>query len=293
MTFATSIWVGTNPYGVFVNTNNTVFAVNRQNSLIRVWSNGSTVPTRNISGGLVNPYAIFVRRTNDIYVDNGGTNDRVDAWLSNSTISQPVMYVCGICYGLFVTINNYLYCSLSIQHQVISQSLDNRLNVWTIVAGTGAAAATPMALSSPRGIVLDNNLDLYVADYGNDRIQRFPFGQLNGTTVVASTVPGTFALNGPSSVILDADGYLFISDTLNHRIIGSGPHGYRCVVGCIAIGATADRLSSPMSISFDTFGNLYVADSTNDRIQRFLLRINSCGKAQRTLSIKRYFFRSR
>lgn len=279
MTFATNTWVGLNPYGVFVNTNNTVFVANRQSDLIRVWSPGSTVPSRNISGGLTNPFAIFATRTDDIYVDNGGTNNRVDVWSVNSTISQPAMYVCGICYGLLVTVNNYLYCSLYTQHQVISQSLDNRVNVWTIVAGTGVAGSTSVALNSPRGIVLDENFNLFVADFINDRIQMFPFGQLNGTTVVASTVPGTFSLYNPSSVILDADRYLFISDTYNHRIIGSGPYGYRCVAGCIGVGSTADRLYYPMSISFDTFGNLYVADWTNDRIQRFMLRSNSCGKA--------------
>lgn len=265
---------------MFVNPNNTVYAANRESGLIRVWSEGSIVPTRNISGNLSIPYSLFVTSASDIYIDNGEANYRVDKWSLNATSAVAAAYMCGGCYGLFIDINNNLYCSMYARHQVISKSLDSRLNVWSTVAGTGVAGATTLTISYPRGVLVDTNMNLYVADYDNDRIQWFPSGQLNGTTVVGgSAAATTISLYGPTALVFDADGYLFISDTWNHRIVGSGPNGFRCIMACSGAGSSASALYFPASLSFDSYGNLYVADWGNNRIQKFFLSNNSCGKA--------------
>ncbi len=65
-TFADSSIVGTKPLDIFINTNNTVYVANKQNSLIVVLSEGSITPTRNISGNLLSPYSLFVTTTADI-----------------------------------------------------------------------------------------------------------------------------------------------------------------------------------------------------------------------------------
>ena len=135
-------------------------------------------------------------------------------------------------------------------------------------------------LNSSRGIVVDFNLTLYVADYYNHRVQCFPFGQLNGTTVVGTAAPGTIALNWPAGLIQDADGYLFIADYEDHRIIGSGPNGFRCIAGCTGVlGSASNQLFNPHTFTFDSHGNLIVADRSNSRIQKFLLSSNSCGRS--------------
>ncbi|CAF1442494.1 unnamed protein product, partial [Adineta steineri] len=83
-------------------------------------------------------------------------------------------------------------------------------------------------------------------------------------------------LNGPSAVVLDADGYLFIVDQNNNRIIGSGPYGYRCLVGCSEqTGSASTQLNQPYSMSFDSHGNIYVTDKNNGRIQLFNLATNT------------------
>ncbi|CAF4136055.1 unnamed protein product, partial [Adineta steineri] len=188
ITFANITTVGTQPVGMFINTDNSVYVADQANGRIQVWLNGSTTLTGNYSGGLSVPYSVFVTDNGDVYVDNGNTNYRVDKWGWNSTSSVPAMYMCAQCYSLFVDINDMLYCAMSTYHQVVSKSLDTRLNVWNIVAGTGTAGSTPSTLNQPNGIFVDNNLNLYVADYSNNRIQEFASGQLNGTTIVTGAI---------------------------------------------------------------------------------------------------------
>jgi streptogramin lyase len=275
-TFADNTTVGSSPFGIFVNTNNTVYVADRANGQILVWFNNSINPTRTISGNLASPYSLFVTTSGDIYVDNGNSNGRVDKWTLNTNSSVPAMHVGSACYGLFVDINDTLYCSLRHFHQVVTKSLDSNSNITIIVAGNGTAGSASNMLNNPEGIFVDVNFDLYVADYNNSRIQLFKSGQLNATTVASSSP--TITLYHPSGIVLDADGYLFIVDSGNNRIVGSGPNGFRCVAGCSGIGSASNQLYYPRTLSFDSYGNMFVTDWENSRIQKFLLSTNSCGK---------------
>jgi tripartite motif-containing protein 71 len=228
---------------------------------------------------LIYPFALFVTITGDIYVDNGYYNGRVDKWAMGTNYSVPVMYVSSQCFGLFVDINNILYCSMRDLYQVVAKSLNSVSNVTTIVAGTGCSGSTSYMLNEPHGIFVDINLDLYVADSYNHRIQLFRSEQLGGTTVAGDESSSTtISLNYPTGIILDANKYLFIVDSWNNRIVGSGPNGFRCLVGCSAGGSGSDQLVFPSALSFDSYGNMFVADWDNDRIQKFFLSTNSCGE---------------
>jgi hypothetical protein len=246
-----------------------------------VWFNNSINLTRTISGDLSSPYGVFVTTSGDIYVDDGQLNGRVDKWTLNTNSSVPVMYVGSACYGLFVDINDTLYCSLRTFNQVVTTSLNSVSNITRTVAGTGIAGSAANMLYYPEGIFVDISFDLYVADYQNNRIQLYQFGQLNATTIAGSGSPNpTITLNGPSGIVLDADAYLFIVDCLNSRIVGSGPNGFRCLAGCFGGGPASNQLSSPQTLSFDSYGNMFVTDWGNDRIQKFILLTNSCGKCE-------------
>jgi hypothetical protein len=276
ITFATSTLVGGNPYGLFVDTNNTVYVPDRADSRVVVWLAGSSAPTRNITYALAYPYSVFATINGDIYIDNGYSNNRVDKWSFNRTNSTLAMYVKNECYGLFVDINNNLYCSIYTIHQVAMTSLNSNSSLWIVAAGTDCSGSTSNQLDNPRGIFVDTNLNLYVADCGNDRVQKFLSGQLNAITVAGGSATGTITLNCPSGVILDGNGYLFISDSNNHRIVGSGSNGFRCIVGCSTVsGSSASQLSYPSDLKFDSYGNIYVTDEGNSRIQKFILIPNT------------------
>ncbi|CAF1496675.1 unnamed protein product [Adineta ricciae] len=272
ITFANSTTVGTSPYGIFVNINNTLYVANQANSRIYIWSSGNSTPTENITGGIYSPYSLFVTLNGDIYVDNGGTNNRVDKWSLNSNSSTSVMYVKSTCYDLFIDINNNLYCSINSKHQVVMKSLNGNSSLWTVIAGTDCYGSTSNQLYNPRGIFVDTNLNLYVADCTNDRVQLFQSGQATATTIPIIVTSGVLTLDCPTDVTLDADGNLFIVDSLNNRIIGSDHNGFRCIISCSTIGgSTATQLSNPSTFSFDTYGNIYVTDQGNSRVQKFML----------------------
>ena len=195
------------------------------------------------------------------------------------TLLDSPMSIGTHCAGLFIDINNDLYCAQDDRQQVLKKSLNDPSKANIIAAGTGCAGSASHMLNAPNGIFVTENLNLYLADSGNDRIQLFRSEELNGTTVAGNGSIGTIALSGPAGVALDADGYLFIVDSGNSRIVGSGPYGFRCVVGCSgSFGPSATQLNNPGSLSFDIGGNMLVTDQGNSRIQKFLLVDNTSGK---------------
>ena len=233
-----------------------------------------------IGSGLTYPRGIFVTINNDIYVDNAGWNHLVEKWTVNGTSGTAVMRVSGSCISLFVDISGTLYCSLDSIPLVMKSTLTAGMNASiTIAAGNGTAGSSPNLLSAPNGIFVDTNFSLYVADCYNNRVQRFAANQLDGTTVVGSSASGTIDLVNPTAVTLDADEYFFVVDFNNHRVVGQGSKGFRCIVGCLgASGSDAFHLHNPRSMAFDSDGNLFVLDTGNGRIQRFELVNDTCSK---------------
>jgi sugar lactone lactonase YvrE len=69
----------------------------------------------------------------------------------------------------------------------------------------------------PQGIVVDALGDVYVADYGNNRIQRFDT-QGNPTGMWGEPGAEVGQLNHPSGLALDAQGALYVADRDNARL---------------------------------------------------------------------------
>jgi sugar lactone lactonase YvrE len=276
ITFANSSFVGTNPYGIFVNINNTVYVTQQQPSLIQIWFEGNNIPTtiNTTVYSYTYSYGLFVTITDDIYI---GTNIDVEKWSLNATGNVPTLNTGGACNDLFIDSNNSLYCSLI--SSVIKRSLNSSDYQTTTVAGGSCPGFFPDMLYYPHGIFVDINFNLYVADTYNQRIQVFQSGQSSATTVAGIGAPGTIELNNPSDVVLDGDGFLFIADSNNERIIGSGLFGFRCVVGCSGTsGSASNQLHFPQAMAFDSYGNIFVVDTSNNRIQKFFLASNSCSE---------------
>ncbi|CAF1158512.1 unnamed protein product [Adineta steineri] len=278
ITFANQSIVSQAPSAIFVNTNNTIYVVNRENNTIVMWQEKSVNPTKIISGNFTEPCSLFVASNGDIYIDDGKKDGRVQKWSAETNTFDTVMNVNSSCLGLFVDINNTLYCSMSDHHQVVKRSLNDPVVTSNrFAAGTGIKGSHSDELNGPCGIFVDVNLDLYVTDCHNDRVQLFQSEKSNGITVAGSR--STITLHCPNGIVLDAEKYLFILDFRNHRIVGSSVNGFRCLVGCYGIGSQPSQLNNPFSFSFDRSENIFVADSSNNRIQKFQYLEESCNSS--------------
>ncbi|CAF3915055.1 unnamed protein product [Adineta steineri] len=257
--------------------NNTIYTVNREMKQILMWINNSINPNQITPDNFTDSYSIFVTNNGDIYYDNGNENGRVDKWISNTNTLVNVMNVDSSCDGLFIDINNNLYCSMSDDNIILKTWSNDSEMISTTAAGTGIPGSASDELDGPLGIFVDLNFDLYVADHRNDRIQLFKHGELNGTTIFGEgSSNNSISLNYPSGIVLDADKNLFIVDQFNHRIIRSGFNDIRCIIGCSGEGSQSYQLSNPRTLSFDSYGNIFITDTGNSRIQKFDFLSNSC-----------------
>lgn len=172
-----------------------------------------------------------------------------------------------------------LYKCMCANHVMVSLSTDQSSDTWYIVAGPGISGSEVDTLNQPRGIFVDIALNLYVADSGNNRIQKFASGQLTGTEVSLTGLTSPATLSQPSGVVLDGENYLFIVDSGNNRIVRETSTGFVCAAGCSGTTGTGlDQLASPRTMAFDSNGNIFVTDESNNRIQKFSMITNPCGK---------------
>ena len=268
LSFANATTVGTNPTGIFTDLNNSVYATAGDSASFQIWRNGNSNLSSSIVAGLNGSSSIFITLNGDVYVDNG-TNNRVNKWSENMTISVPAVYTNGSCDDLFIDTYENIYCSQGSQHAVLKKSFNDDANTSTVVAGNGTNGSGSYLLSAPAGIFVTTSFSLYVADSGNDRVQLFLSGQRDGTTEAGNDAPGTISLNNPSGVVLDGNECIFIVDQGNNRIVGSGPGGFRCIVGCTGMnGCASNQLLAPRRMSFDSVGSIFVIDGGNQRIQK-------------------------
>ena len=151
----------------------------------------------------------------------------------------------------------------------------------------GGASSTN--LSEPDGLAFDAHGNLWVADFGNNRVVEYtaPFSTgeaasaVLGQTTLSGYQEGTSAVNlsGPALIAFDGS-VLWVTDYYNNRVVAfPGPLvtgeaativlGQSNFVGN-GLNTTATNMSQPAGISFDSAGNLWVSDYGNNRALEFL-----------------------
>ena len=91
-TFANNFTIGTQPYALYVDTNNSIYTINLQNGRILIWMNNSTDPNPILYAQLSSSaYSIFVTTNGQIYVGDS-TSIKQIIQFSNSYSNQPHYY---------------------------------------------------------------------------------------------------------------------------------------------------------------------------------------------------------
>jgi DNA-binding beta-propeller fold protein YncE len=153
----------------------------------------------------------------------------------------------------------------------------------------GAYGAGNGMFVSPSGVAIDTNLNLFVADTGNHRVQKFlpddltspstwsfagwlgssdpnvpTLGwQLFGSSLISEQEGGFY---NPYGVGISNDGHLLVADTNNNRVqvFNSGSGQFINLIG--AAGITSGQYNQPLAVIFAD-EQVVIADSSNARIQ--------------------------
>jgi len=139
--------------------------------------------------------------------------------------------------------------------------------------------------TDPIRVAVDQNLNLYITDLGNQsiRVVNYQTGIIN--SIAGNGSPGFSGdggnsvgaqLNSPHDVVVDSAGNVYVADTLNSRVriidthgnintfAGNGMRGYTGDYGA-AVNA---ELSLPTGLALDSKGNLYIADFGNATVRK-------------------------
>ena len=195
-----------------------------------------------------------------------------------------------------------LYFAESRNHVI--RRVDSSGNM-TVVAGSATQGfsgdggdSTRAELDSPRGVAVDAQGNIFIADTRNNRIRRVDAITHLITTIAGTGTPSYRGDSGPATnaalalplaLALDGANHLFIADTGNQRIrrIDLGTGLITTVAGNGAQGFSGDgaaaanaALNTPSGLAADSFGNLFIADTGNHRIRE----VNATSQVILTLS---------
>jgi hypothetical protein len=169
--------------------------------------------------------------------------------------------------------------------------LFTRAQVITTCAGDGIfgccldnGPADSAELRNPSGIAIDIYGNLFIADFGNNRVRKV--GVSGIITTIAGSLFSGYAGDGgmatdarlydPAGVAVDHYGNVFISEYGNNVIRKIDPSGVistyagNGIIGYSGNGGNATNASfhKPRGICVDTAGNLFIADPQNNVIRK-------------------------
>ncbi len=180
------------------------------------------------------------------------------------TSEQSVIYVAD-------TLNNRIQTFDGDQWSIftgasISRELGTEKSIRATAGSGNGQFRSPEAVSSNNAG--GENLRVYVADTGNNRIHWFDGIQWQDFATFGS---GFNQVRAPQGVVLDASGqFLFVSDTANNRILrfdALTPFSNATVIATAGTGA--GQVRAPQGLAIDLNNTLYVADTGNNRVIKF------------------------
>jgi sugar lactone lactonase YvrE len=173
------------------------------------------------------------------------------------------------------------------------RKVDAVTGIISTVAGNGKmgySGDTGLAINEklywPTDVCTDTAGNIYIADYGNNRVRKVTAATGKISTVAGNSSAGysgdgaaatSAMLNAPTYVCTDKQGNIYISDVNNNviRKVDVATGIINTVAGNDTAGFSGDgglavnaKLLSPAGIYVSKKGDLYIADEYNDRIRK-------------------------
>ncbi len=193
--------------------------------------------------------------------------------------------------GICADASNNLFIADGSNNRVVR--VDAVTGILTLVAGNGTASSTgdggpaPLAsIYSPMSVALDGAGNLYIAEFGGNRIRRVDH-QTGVITTMAGTGMAGFggdgglatsaAINRVAGIAFDSTGDLYFADFGNNRVrrIDAQTGIVTTVAGNGSAALTADGvlatsagMAGPIWVAFDPSGGLLISEWGANRIRR-------------------------
>ena len=138
-------------------------------------------------------------------------------------------------------------------------------------------AATDANLWYPHGVTVDSSGNLFIADFGNNKIRKVNANTGIITTLGYSYISDSIAsIVNPLGVTMNSSGDLYISSSTRIFKLSSSTGIVSALAGTGGTGgyagdgsaANTSCLNNPNGIVVDTLGNLFIADFNNHRIRK-------------------------
>ncbi len=302
------------PVGIGLDANGNVYIADRGNLRVRRVDTSGTITTVAGNGsccfsgdggaatdaGLGRPW--------DVAFDSDGNMFIADAvdWIrkvdTSGVITTAAISSFGTPNGVAVDASGDVFVSENFSNRI--GMVDASTQVITRVVGSippgfsgDGGLETDALMSVPLGLDLDGLGNLFIAEWGNDRIRRVdaftgiittvagngtPTGSIDGeggdpTDDLGDGGPAVDAsLFDPFDVVADSSGNLYLADFGNHRIRKVDTSGIITTVAGTGVAgfsgdggpATEAQLNGPTGLAFDHSGNIYIADWTDYRIRK-------------------------
>ncbi len=257
------------------------------------------------------PAALCLDNANNIYIAEAGNNRIRKISFSTGIITTlggtgahgfsgdngPATDAQFLCPdAVFIDTIGNVYVADGGNHRI--RKISQITGIITTVAGSGPAGlglgsdggdggpATDAKINGPTGLCLDKYGNIFIADWGNNKIKR-----VEAATGIISTVAGNGSaiysgdgiqatnagISGAYQVFVDNSGNIFICDQWNHAVrkvsattgiittvAGTGPAGYTGDNGL----ATNAQLNQPSGIFVDKQENIFIAEYGNGVIRK-------------------------
>ncbi|CAF1984422.1 unnamed protein product [Rotaria magnacalcarata] len=154
----------------------------------------------------------------------------------------------------------------------------------TVAGGYGRGGANNQLWGS-HGLYVDENKNVYIADFANNRIIEWKHGSKIGQVVAGgwskrvSRWPRRYGQTGETIVAniacagltMDVNGYIYATDTENHQVLRYkiGESVGTVVAGGNGKGSRLDQLDSPRFLFVDRDYSVYVGDRGNQRVMKW------------------------
>ena len=217
------------PQGLFIDNLSNLYVTTGTDCQVVIQPNGLRIPPSKLttctwSTSLSDAYGVAVDRSGNIYVSSSSCS-YITRWNVNSTNATLLIASSSVTSSfrhIYLDEDNAtVYVADKLNHRILKIFLNSSLTTQNVAGVQGSAGNTADKLNSPAGVYV-SQIDgaIYVADTGNNRVQKWAAGASNGTTVAGSSVGGTtYALNQPYAVLLDPiEKFLYVADYGNNRV---------------------------------------------------------------------------